>query len=546
MKKTLKISLLFLFSLIILGLSKSVQANSIKSINMDIFINKDGTANITETWDCKITKGSECCHPYYNLGNSTLKNLTVTDNGKKYATISNWDLVDDLSTKSEKCCINNISNGEEICWGVTSYGSHEYVLKYDIENFVSEINDAQIIYWTFIPYEFSHIIGNVEIKIYSDFSIGNTIDVWGYGKYGGLTYVDDGSIYMKSDGKVKASEYMTILAKFPSNTFNTTNIIDENFKSYLKKAEKRSQRYDGKNYNMKLIITIVIIVLGIILFYKWIVWSYTEDRKRFKVDKKVFPKKVKQFKEIPCSGDIFKIYYIAQQYRIARKDSNIIGAIILKWVKDGIIKIEKRVNEIDAKIDNNVIILENKDDARTRLTYDLERILYFNMYEASKDGALEIKDFELWCKQFNSRMINWFEVVENAERDKLFKEGLVTSHVVGVRTKYRATQALNDKAKKIAGFKKFLLEHTLINDREKMGVELFEQYLIIAQVFGISEKIQKQFKELYPNMIEESSFNSYNNLIYANNCAKRVVRSIKNGVKSAARRRALNDKSRRR
>ena len=41
-------------------------------------------------------------------------------------------------------------------------------------------------------------IGKAKIKIHTDFNIPNTIDVWGYGNYGGLAYVSEGSINMES------------------------------------------------------------------------------------------------------------------------------------------------------------------------------------------------------------------------------------------------------------------------------------------------------------------------------------------------------------
>ena len=59
-----------------------------------------------------------------------------------------------------------------------------------------------MIYWTLIPYEFSNSIGQVYIKIHTDFKIADTIDVWGYGNYGGTAYVYNGYIEMQSDGRL--------------------------------------------------------------------------------------------------------------------------------------------------------------------------------------------------------------------------------------------------------------------------------------------------------------------------------------------------------
>ena len=56
---------------------------------------------------------------------------------------------------------------------------------------------------------------------------------------------------------------------------------------------------------------------------------------------------------------------------------------------------------------------------------------------------------------------------------------------------------MNEEVKKIIGFKKFLLDYSLINEREGIEVELWDQYLIIAEVLGIADKVEKQYENLY-------------------------------------------------
>ena len=232
MKKTLKILFIFIFCLLIFSFCKNVKANSIDKISMDIYVDTNGNATVTETWKCKINSGTEIYHPYYNLGKSKIENLTVSENGRTYQTLNSWDSSKTFSEKAYKCGINKITNGVELCWGVSSYDSHTYQVKYTITNFVAELKDSQMIYWTLIPYDFSNTIGNVYIKIHTDFNIPNSVDVWGYGNYGGTAYVYDGYIEMQSDGSLAKNEYMTILVKFPNNTFNTSNSLNHDFNYY--------------------------------------------------------------------------------------------------------------------------------------------------------------------------------------------------------------------------------------------------------------------------------------------------------------------------
>ena len=131
--------------------------------------------------------------------------------------------------RSEKNKILSTTENTEV---YDEYGNKIYTVNYEITNFVSNLQDAQMVYWTLIPYDFSTAIQNVEIEIYSDFKYEDTLDVWGYGNYGGLCYVSDGTIKMSSDGVLNTSEYMTILVKFPQNTFKATNNIKESSHYY--------------------------------------------------------------------------------------------------------------------------------------------------------------------------------------------------------------------------------------------------------------------------------------------------------------------------
>jgi len=181
MKTLKKIIVLFLFFLF----TNNVDANSISSINMDIYVDNNGTAHIKETWNTYLNEGTEGYKPYYNLGNSEIKNFKVSLNNQPFIYMPNWDTSASFEEKVNKNGINEIEDGVELCFGITRYGTNSYTMEYDITNFVSETEDAQIIYWTLIPHDLQPTPEKVYIKIYSDFKYEDTWGVWGYGNYGG-------------------------------------------------------------------------------------------------------------------------------------------------------------------------------------------------------------------------------------------------------------------------------------------------------------------------------------------------------------------------
>lgn len=528
MKKILKISLIFLFFLLTFGVLKSVNANSISKISMDIYVDKNGNATINEVWDCTTNNGTEVYHPYYNLGKSKIENLQVSENGRNYQTLSSWDTSRNLEDKAYKCGINKIKNGVELCWGISKYSTHVYNVKYTISNFIAELEDSQMLYWTFIPYDFSDPIGSVYIKIHTDFDIPNSVDVWGYGNYGGTAYVYDGYIEMQSDGRLAQNEYMTMLVKFPSNTFTTANKINHDFNYYYKMAEEGSVKYNEKpigfgqiivnilNFIMDILPFIIFLIIWILIVVK----SRKISRLNFGKEGKKMPSDLPYYRDIPCNKNIFRAYYIGYNYNLLKNKTDLLGAIILKWLKDSVIRMEKKDNDGIFKKDD-VLIYLNETNPDVTIQNETERKLFTMLYQASNDGVLENKEFEKWCNKSYSKVLKWFDDILKVERDLLVQEGKITVQektIFKIFTSkiYTATPELKEEAIQLAGLKKFLREYTLIKEREPLEVTIFEEYLIYAQMMGIAKEVAKEFKEIYPEIIEQSKFVSYDNIIIIN------------------------------
>ena len=543
MKKTNKILFMFVFAVALFLIGNKVEANSIQSISMDIYINdENGDAYVTETWKCNVTQGTEVYHPYYNLGNSVIKDLSVMDGNKQYEQLSYWSTSGSLQNKANKCGINNIKNGVELCWGISQYGSHTYTARYTITNFVSETTDAQMIYWTLIPYEFSNSIGNAYIKIHTNFDIASTTDVWGYGNYGGTAYVYDGYIEMQSDGTLDTNEYMTILVKFPLGTFNTTNKLDYDFEHYYDMAEEGVTKYK-ESYATSIAIIVIGIIFGIFLTGLLLVvfWGLANASSLakglyFGKEGKKIPKDVPYFRDIPCGKDIYRAYYIGYQYDIIKNKTDILGAIILKWLKDGLIRIEEKETGVIFKKENAVIVLTETDPEK--FSESKEKELFQMLYQASKDGYLESKEFEKWCEHSYSKILSWFDKIIEREKTKLVQEGLIEEKEevkmkIFKSKKYIATYELKQEAIELAGLKRYLNEYTLIKQREAIEVQLFEEYLIFAQIMGIAQKVAKQFKDIYPEVIQQSNFTSYDYIVFINMSSHRGI-SAAQSAKSRA------------
>lgn len=525
MKKIFRITvivmLMFIFPIV-------AKANSISKIDMDIYVDDNGTAHVTETWSANLNQGTEGYKPYYNIGNANITNFKVSENGKEYVSQKGWDTNASFDEKKYKNGINYIEDGLELCWGISKYGYHNYVLTYDIEGFVATNEDSDIIYWTLIPYELSSKPDGVHIKIYADNYFNKDLPVWGYGNYGGTAYVYDGYIEMNSEGTLESNEYMTILVKFDKGKFNTSNVIEHDFDYYHNMAEEGATKYKEKKPSkiIGFLVTIFTILIQVIVWGAVILGiSKTAKNAANRVGTKTFdfgpqgkvlPKDVPNVRDIPFNKDIFRTFWIAESYKLDKKKTDFLGAILLKWLKENKITIKK----VEAGLFKNKE--ESAIDLTKEISFDnsLELELYNMMKTASKDGILESKEFEKWCKNNYSKILSWFDKVIDYETSILISEGKITE-TEKVSFKIFKTKVLTvnpcmkDEAIKLKGLKNFLEEFSRIDDKEAIEVNMWEYYLIYAQILGIADKVAKQFKKLYPEIIENNEYGyTYNDIMF--------------------------------
>ena len=533
MKKVFKILFFALLAYALFTLGKTVSANSINRISMDIFVDSNGNANVTETWNCYSNQSTEIYHPYYNLGNSEITNLSVSMDSTQFETLSSWDTSASFDEKAYKAGINRVSNGVELCWGISEYGTNIYTVNYTIINFVSNLTDSQMIYWTLIPYDFSDSIGQVFINISSDLYFPSSIDVWGYGNEGGTAYVDNGTITMTSEGTLNRNEYMTILVKLPSGTFNTKNNLNQNFEYYYNLAEEGVNRNETvENTVITILPFIIFIIIMVFAIVTSKLGSSQEQRLNFENNGNKLPKTkdIPYFRDIPCNKDLFQAFFIGYQFKIVKKRTDLLGSVILKWVRDKKVTLKKD----EGKSSKTSIILN--EELISSLEDEDEQKLYKMFFEASKDGILEDSEFTKWCSTNYSKILGWFDTIIDKEKDKLVKDGLLLEKpkTLFKSAKYTVTPELRQQALNIAGLKKYLNDYTLISEREAPDVVLFEDYLILAQMFGIADKVAENFKKLYPDLITETNFYSYDNINFVHIYAVHAMTSAHSAHYAAA------------
>jgi len=523
MKKILFTILLFLIPL-------SVKADKIYDIDMVINIDNNGTAYITEIWNVKASDGTEWYKQLNNLGNSSLSNFKVSMDGKELQSKS-WNINESLSQKAGYYGINYTSDGLELCFGKKDFQKHTFKLSYTLTNYIFNTNDSQVLYWTLFP---NVTVDNFRVEVNSYYNFPDTLDVWGYG-YKGYAYVENGKIKMSNDG-ILNNDYVVLLVKFPLNTFNTVNSYSKfsSFNDVYNTAEDGTFEYDYEEktnffQSMFELIALVIEFLFPFLFVIIPVAITMNTGYGYKDNKKISKKDVPMFRDIPCNKDIYYANTLIKLNNFNYKQTNILGAIILKWIRSDKVSF---INKETGIFNKNTSVI----DLTKNPTFDnqLEKELFDMMYSASKDGLLETKEFERWCKNNYSRFFRVFTKIENNVIDKLKQNNYIYKRTYRkeCKKKYVMNDDIYNESVKLYGLKVFLEEFSRIDTKEAIEVHLWDEYLMFAYLFGIADKVAKQLKNLYPEVLSQENID-YNTIMFVNYVSSRGV-SAASSARSAA------------
>lgn len=516
------------------------KADSIYDIDINVNIDQEGFAQVTEKWTVKASSGSEWYKQILDLGNSDIQNFVVYMDGKELTKKVNWDANGSMSDKKGYYGINYISNGLELCFGKYDYNKHTFTLKYTITNYIFNTSDAQVLYATMIT---KGNTDKINVTVSSFYSFPDTLDVWGYG-YKGYAYVKDGKITMTSEQGLD-DEYMVLLVKFPLNTFKTNNSHSEftDFDSVKNMAEEGSYQHDYSDYGYDDYdddISIFGVFKAIFYFLVFLIPSILAARAAansgygYKDNKKIDKNNTPMFREIPCKKDIYYANALINLNNFGYKESNILGAIILKWVKQGKIKfIKPKEGGLFNKETGSI-------DLTATVTFDneMEEKLFSLMRAASGDGILEAKELEKWCRRNYSKFLDVFEKIKNHEINRLKGIGMIRKRTDKTECKKKNVMddTLYKDSQQLFGLKLFLTEFSRMDTKEVLEVHLWDEYLMFAYLFGIADKVAKQLKNLYPEVLNDpynDSYFDYNTILFIDNLSTRSV-SAATSARSAA------------
>lgn len=482
----------------------------IEKIDIDIKLNPNGSASFTEIWDVTVTDGTEFYVPVYGLDGREITDFTVTDeNGTQFTDVGNWDSDLSFDEKAGKSGLLKTNGGYELCWGLGSYGHHTYTLSYTMTEFVRGYTDADGIYRILVPKDLFQPVQDLYITMRADevhFTKDNS-KVWAFGFSVNFGFEDDGTIQFQSTEPLKTSSYASALVQFDKGLFSPSFQYDKPFeedKEIAMEGSGYTTDESGSPGNILLVVIMGFVAFFIIMGFFLSAGSSTKYRKK-RLDKKY--KEVPYSRHLPFEDSLAATYARLHKLGQLEKESDIIGVYILRWINSGLMRIEPPTSRRKRKKNQMELRLVIPD---TALEDPLENQLYDMFIEAAGDDeVLQSTEFEKWSKKNHTMITSWLELCKNTGVSEIKTlDGLEEVHrkrFFGLlsSTEYNLTPTGEKLTTEMFGFKRYLSDFTIINEREAREVVLWDKYLVYAQLFGIAETVAEQFKALYPDYFKQ-------------------------------------------
>ncbi len=465
---------------------------SIYGIDINVALRKDGSALVTETWNVNVSGITEWYLVRGNLGDIEVSDLQVSENGQQFINEGEWDIDRNIRQKAFRCGIVEKSNGCEICWGVGSDGRHVFTASYLMSNAVKSLEDYDMLHMQLVSPGLSSNPERVRVNISAPVQLDTTVArIWGFGYYGTTGFENGVAVFDAPDGLEYEGSVIALL-RFDKGIFESESIQDRPFEEALNEALEGSSYFEEEESFWGVVAGLISWLFGLFVVIFGIAAGASSSGKpsgwqiRKFLGKK--PKEIGWCRSIPFDADLLECNYVAQNAGLNEGRKTLSAALILKMLQDGYLLTQK-----DGK--GRIEFLFNDSADTSALSPSAKRLLEMMREASGSDNILQDKEFSRWAKKNPLRVSKWTK-----EALKIGQTGLAAGG-------YFYGKSLNAKGKEkaceLVGFKKYLEDFTLLKERHTEEVVLWKEYLCLAALFGIAEKVAGELKDINPEAFEE-------------------------------------------
>ena len=529
-------------------------SNELHSVDITVELRDDGSAHVTEVWSMYAAEGTEMYLVQSNLGEDKITNLAVSDEtGAVYQNIGEWDVDRSFEQKAKKCGLVTKYDGYELCWGLGSYGEHTFTVQYDVSGVVVGYDDYCGFNRRFVNDDMTSSIESAAVTVLKDgveFT-SEEVKVWAFGFYGQV-WVKEGAINAYTEDTLNTSNYLNVMARFPREMFTPERVVSGSFDELRKEAfigsdyseedyagaggssSQESGGYsgsydDGDYYEysydsepsafgtvmgivMGLGCPVVFIAVIFLFIGKMVKSSGANIGGLGRGVTRADVADIDYWREVPYGGALPAARFALSNSGEKHPASGIIGAYLLRWARAGAVQMTQSpkrniFGKDTGKLQPSITFTGQAPDGSDGVGLRL-----FNMMrKAAKDEVLQSNELEKWMGEHYDDYFEWLSDSETLAENNLLATGELVEEsykVLGIFNAKRKvfTPLGKENIRRMLGFKKFLKDFTIINEREPYEVGMWDEYLVFAALFGIADEVAEQFKDIYPQFFNENTY----------------------------------------
>ena len=540
----------------------------LNDLEFNVKINKDGSMDVEEIWDIDIEETNTLFKTFKTDSTRYTGITNVQVSEVTTGTIQQFTQINQLMYHVTKNCYYGMKNSNgnfEIAWGVgldDSSATKKYKISYKVQDAIAKYNDYAELYWQFVGEDFEIDAKKIKgtIILPENVNSKDEIKVWGH------TEDLNGEIYATNLNKVdfevnnfRSGRFVEVRTLFPSSIITTSgrtkskDILNEVIEEETKWADEANARREMKNR-----IANIFAILGFLITIFFIIKIFKNISQLRKMEKKFKPTtKLEYFRELPYEDATPAEALFVLTSGMSKSFSESFAANILDLCLNKYITLELLEKEKFTKSGIVKITLENKE--MSDLKEDERLTLEFLKEVAGEKNELTTKDITKYLEKHTSKVEKLNKKLEKiletkeSENGNYLKENYenmnkyggicgmyvvfaviamiigiacaeISYKILGVAIALMLTLIINgiifgimaakvnvfsqrgvDEKEKWKAFKKYMEDFSLLKDKEVPALILWEKYLVFATAFGISEKVLKQLKVIYPEIADMNS-----------------------------------------
>lgn len=420
---------IIIIALVLLGETKSQASLHLKNLDFQVQINDDGSMNVVETWDIKVSDTNTLYKTFIkdDTKYSSIMDVSVKDISKGenniFNSASKWEY---HLPKGYFFAGTNNKGENEIAWGVSieSTTRKQYLISYRVNDVITKYNDCAELYWQFVGNEFEISANKITgtIKLPANVQHLEDLKVWGHTKYlnGEVKVVSSDTVEFNLNN-YKSKNYVEVRLTMPTYLFekvSSENIsqedkLDDIIKEETEWANEANARRDRRNKNFKLLILATILVntsIGI-MFSKKI----KKNKQFLEKNPNILPEQqLEYYRELPDKEEtpLEAVFILKTGYKQSCLP-NVFSATILNFALKGYIKIEQEGKTI------KILLNKIKTD---ELTGDEKKVLEI-LRAASNNNELTMAELEKYIKNYPSKLMNLNSTFEKVSKTQASEKG---------------------------------------------------------------------------------------------------------------------------